>query len=85
MIWDLIVSVPDHCLSFYLSTYADSELKYKVQDAYNTRRHHNVNDIIYLRRRRENANKDIGCLYPVAYKMSLAKPILMKFSDNMLT
>ena len=55
-----------------------------MQDAYNMRRHHNVNDVVCLRHRRENANKDIGCLSPFAYKMSLAEPILMIFSDNML-
>ena len=55
-----------------------------MQVAYNSWRHHNANDVIYLGRRRENANKDIRCLSPFTCKMSLAEPILMKFSDNML-
>ena len=55
-----------------------------MQDAQNTCRHDNIYDVMCLRRRRENANKDIGCLSPFAYKMSLAEPILMKFLDNML-
>ena len=55
-----------------------------MQDAYNMQRHHNVNGVVCLRHLRENAYKDIGCLSPFAHKMSLAEPILMKFSDNML-
>ena len=48
--WDLIVSVPDHCLSFYFPSKPFKTIQYihDIQQTFFPKRKHDPNNTIYL-------------------------------------